>query len=225
MADAPLFSIAVSGEQASEEAVAAVRRLRAEYIPEAFAGVPGEVLVTGWTAFNIDFFDIADRFTPIVFALVLGLSFVLLTVFFRSIVISAKAIVMNLLSVGAAYGLMVLVFQKGVGADLLGFQQSETIDAWIPLFLFSMLFGLSMDWAPALNLSKRRCCGIRIRCSSPIRGALLLEWGSPEGASPSGGVWGGAPVLSRVREGCNPSYSISGRVGGTTRNLLFLDPK
>ena len=70
----------------------------------------------------------------------------LLTVVFRSIVVPIKAIIMNLLSVGAAYGLLVLVFQKGVGADLLGFQQSDIIDAWIPLFLFSVLFGLSMDY-------------------------------------------------------------------------------
>ena len=80
------------------------------------------------------------------FAVVLSLSFVLLTVVFRSIVVPVKAILMNLLSVGAAYGLLVLVFQKGVGADLLGFQKTPIIDAWIPLFLFSVLFGLSMDY-------------------------------------------------------------------------------
>ena len=88
----------------------------------------------------------AKTYTPIVFAVVLGLSFLLLMVVFRSIVVPAKAIVMNLLSVGAAYGLMVLVFQKGVGTSLLGFRETEVIDAWIPLFLFSVLFGLSMDY-------------------------------------------------------------------------------
>ena len=80
------------------------------------------------------------------FAFVLGLSFILLTVAFRSIVIPAVAIVLNLLSVGAAYGLLVLVFQKGVGNELFGFQQADTIEAWVPLFLFSVLFGLSMDY-------------------------------------------------------------------------------
>ena len=80
------------------------------------------------------------------FAFVLGLSFVLLTVAFRSIVVALTAIVLNLLSVGAAYGLLVLVFQHGVGADLLGFQQVDAIEAWVPLFLFSVLFGLSMDY-------------------------------------------------------------------------------
>ena len=141
-----LLSVPVRGEPSSDTAVDAVTRLREQYIPDAFSGVQAEVFVTGLTAFNMDFFEIADTYTPIVFAAVLGMSFLLLMVMFRSIVVPAKAIVMNLLSVGAAYGLMVLVFQKGVGASLLGFQETETIDAWIPLFLFSVLFGLSMDY-------------------------------------------------------------------------------
>ena len=86
------------------------------------------------------------RWLPIVIAFVLTLSFVLLTLAFRSIAIPLTAIVVNLLSVGAAYGILVLVFQKGVGADLLGFAQVERIDAWVPVFLFSVLFGLSMDY-------------------------------------------------------------------------------
>ena len=80
------------------------------------------------------------------FAFVLGLSFVLLTVAFRSIVVPLKAIVLNLLSVGAAYGLLVLVFQEGIGNELLGLEQAENVAAWVPLFLFSVLFGLSMDY-------------------------------------------------------------------------------
>ena len=76
----------------------------------------------------------------------LGLSFLILMMVFRSIVIPLKAIIMNLLSVGATYGILVLVFQKGIGASLFGFQQADVIDAWIPLFLFTILFGLSMDY-------------------------------------------------------------------------------
>ena len=87
-----------------------------------------------------------DIWLPLVFAFVLGLSFVLLMIAFRSIVVPLKAIVLNLLSVGAAYGLLVLVFQEGVGNELLGFQQAENVEAWVPLFLFSVLFGLSMDY-------------------------------------------------------------------------------
>jgi RND superfamily putative drug exporter len=115
-------------------------------IPEAFEGTDAEVLVGGDTAYNKDFFDLTDTYTPIVFIFVLGLSFLLLTVVFRSIVVPVKAIIMNLLSVGAAYGLLVLVFQEGIGADLLGFTQVEAVEAWLPLMLFSILFGLSMDY-------------------------------------------------------------------------------
>jgi putative drug exporter of the RND superfamily len=83
---------------------------------------------------------------PWVIALVLALTFVFLTVVFRSVVVAGTAVVLNLLSVGAAYGLLVLVFEHGVGAGLLGFTQVDTIEAWVPLFLFSVLFGLSMDY-------------------------------------------------------------------------------
>jgi RND superfamily putative drug exporter len=143
---------AAGADAQSETATLAVERLRSEYIPAAFGGTDAEVLVTGETAFVKDFFDISDRYTPIIFLFVLGLSFMLLTVVFRSLVVPAKAIVMNLLSVGAAYGLIVLVFQKGgfaLGkwvADVSGFQQVDAIEAWLPLFLFSILFGLSMDY-------------------------------------------------------------------------------
>ena len=104
------------------------------------------VLVGGDTADNVDFIDAMNDWLPNVFVFVLGLSFVLLTLVFRSIVIAATTIVLNLLSVGAAYGLIVLVFQHGFGDGLLGFQGSSTIEAWVPLFLFSVLFGLSMDY-------------------------------------------------------------------------------
>ena len=82
----------------------------------------------------------------VVFPFVLGISFLLLMVVFRSIVVPIKAIILNLLSVGATYGLLVLIFQKGVGNEVFGFQQAETIEAWLPIFLFAVLFGLSMDY-------------------------------------------------------------------------------
>jgi RND superfamily putative drug exporter len=130
----------------SDEAYALVNELRDTMIPSAFDGTSAQVYVTGDTAANQDFFDLVDQRTPWVFAFVLGLSFILLTIAFRSIVVPATAIVMNLLSVGAAYGLLVLVFQKGYGADVFGFAESPTIEAWLPLFLFCVLFGLSMDY-------------------------------------------------------------------------------
>jgi RND superfamily putative drug exporter len=126
--------------------IRAVDELRSTIVPQAFAGSGVEHYVTGEPAFNKDFFDLVDHWTPIVFLFVLGLSFLLLTLAFRSIVVPAKAIVMNLLSVGAAYGLLVLVFQKGFLTGVLGFQKAPTIEAWIPIFLFCVLFGLSMDY-------------------------------------------------------------------------------
>ena len=144
--DLALVSVPLTVDSASREASEVVHGLRRETVPAAFAGVEAEVLVGGVAAKNLDFFDVADRYRPIVLAFVLGFSFLLLTLAFRSIVVPAKAILLNLLSVGAAYGLLVLVFQKGYLAGLFGFQQVDTVEAWIPLFLFSVLFGLSMDY-------------------------------------------------------------------------------
>ena len=95
---------------------------------------------------TVDYLDSVTNPAPFVFAFVLGLSFVLLTVAFRSIAIALTAILLNLLSVGAAYGLLVLVFQDGFAAGFFGFQTVDAIEAWVPLFLFSVLFGLSMDY-------------------------------------------------------------------------------
>ena len=142
--DLALLSVAPPGESSARPAVEAVEALRDEYVPAAFSAVDAEVYVGGRTALTIDIFDMVETYTPIVFAFVLGISFLILMLVFRSIVIPIKAIIMNLLSVGAAYGLLVLVFQKSGG--IFGFQHAESIDAWIPLFLFSILFGLSMDY-------------------------------------------------------------------------------
>ncbi len=141
-----VIAIPVPGAPSSVDAFDLIKRLRDDYIPAAFSGAPAEVYVGGISAEYLDFDTQLSAYLPIIFAFILGVSFILLLVVFRSIVIPIKAIIMNLLSVGAAYGLMVLVFQKGVGADLFGFQQVETIEAWLPLILFAILFGLSMDY-------------------------------------------------------------------------------
>jgi RND superfamily putative drug exporter len=126
---------------------AAIEHLRDQIIPPIRGTMPdSQILVTGVTANNVDFFSMSDTYTPIVFTFVLGLSFLLLLVVFRSLVVAANAIVMNLLSVGAAYGLLVWVFQEGHLTGFFGFQRVEAIEAWLPLFLFSILFGLSMDY-------------------------------------------------------------------------------
>ena len=136
----------VAGDSRDERALDAVQRLRSTVVPELFGGLGATVLVTGETAEVLDYRALTDAWLPIVFAFVLGLSFVLLTVAFRSVVLAAVAIGLNLLSVGAAYGLIVLVFLHGVGRDVLGFTEVEVIAAWLPLFLFAVLFGLSMDY-------------------------------------------------------------------------------
>jgi RND superfamily putative drug exporter len=115
-------------------------------VPAAFTEADAEISIGGETASSDDYFELVRQYTPIIFAFVLGLSFLVLLVVFRSIVVPIKALIMNLLSVGAAYGLLVLVFQEGVGASLLGFTQVDRIEAWVPLFLFAVLFGLSMDY-------------------------------------------------------------------------------
>ena len=144
--DVALLTVPVQGDPSATEAVEAVRELRSKVVPEVFGGTAAEVLVGGQTSEDIDYFDSVIDPAPWVIGLVLLLTFVFLTVVFRSVVIAGTAVALNLLSVGAAYGLLVLVFQEGWGADLLGFQQTDTIEAWVPLFLFSVLFGLSMDY-------------------------------------------------------------------------------
>ena len=140
------ISVSIAGDVSSDESIAGVLRLRDDYIPEAFASVSAEVLVGGDTASVIDSVAVVWQYVPLIMAAVLVASFLLLLVAFRSIVVPLKAVVMNLLSVGAAYGMVVLVFQQGVGNALFGFQEVPVIETWIPLFLFAILFGLSMDY-------------------------------------------------------------------------------
>jgi uncharacterized membrane protein YdfJ with MMPL/SSD domain len=144
--DEALLTAPVGGDPAGEEATAAIADLRSHVIPHVFDGTDATVYVGGTAAENVDYVHFLSAPAPYVVALVLVLTMILLTIVFRSIVISATAVLLNLLSVGAAYGLLVLVFQHGLGAGLFGFTRYDTIEAWVPLFLFSVLFGLSMDY-------------------------------------------------------------------------------
>ena len=145
--DLARLSVPVAGgESRSDAATDAVMRIRKDYIPAAFADAPARILVTGDTAEVVDHINLGNNGLVVVIPFILVLSFLLLTLAFRSLVVPVKAVIMNLLSVGAAYGLLVLVFQKGIGSDFLGFQQVETIEWWVPPFLFAVLFGLSMDY-------------------------------------------------------------------------------
>jgi RND superfamily putative drug exporter len=140
------ISIPLAGAGTDARSDAALARLRA-LVPATVGSVPGvQAGVGGETAGTADFNSAMNSHLPIVFAFVLGMAFLLLLFTFRSIVIPIQAIALNLLSVGAAYGLLVLVFQDGHGGGLLGFQGTAPITAWLPLFLFVVLFGLSMDY-------------------------------------------------------------------------------
>ena len=139
------LSIKGSGTDAASERSLAI--LRSDVVPATVGKLAGtEVAVNGLTAGSKDFIDVTTSRLPIVFAFVLSLAFILLLVTFRSIVVPIKAIVLNLLSVGSAYGVLVLVFQDGHGEGLMDFESVGGIAPWIPLFLFVILFGLSMDY-------------------------------------------------------------------------------
>jgi uncharacterized membrane protein YdfJ with MMPL/SSD domain len=140
-------SISLQGDGSDGASVAALKTLRERVIPATVGAVPGvEAAVTGETAGTHDFNEQMKSHAPLVFAFVLALCFLLLLVTFRSIVIPAKAVLLNLLSVGAAYGLLVLVFQHSWADGILGFHSNGAITSWLPLFLFVILFGLSMDY-------------------------------------------------------------------------------
>jgi RND superfamily putative drug exporter len=137
----------LAGDGSNARSQQALTTLRSDLIPSTLGQVPtAQTWVTGQTAQSRDFNDLMKGHAPIVFAFVLTMAFLLLLVTFRSLVIPIKAIVLNLLSVGAAYGVLVWIFQEGHGEKLLGFQSTGAITSWLPLFLFVVLFGLSMDY-------------------------------------------------------------------------------
>jgi uncharacterized membrane protein YdfJ with MMPL/SSD domain len=142
------IDLPIAGDGADDTSQRALETIRGELTPALLADLPAgaTVAVTGMTAETADFNALMSDRIGLVFAFVLSLAFLLLLVTFRSVVIAAKAIVLNLLSVGAAYGLLVLVFQHGWGESLLGFRSTGAITSWLPLFLFVVLFGLSMDY-------------------------------------------------------------------------------
>jgi uncharacterized membrane protein YdfJ with MMPL/SSD domain len=140
-------SIPIKGDGIDSTSNAALAKLRNEIIPYYFDDLEGtEAAVTGFTAQSKDFNDKLMSAAPLVFGFVLLFAFALMLVSFRSIVIAAKAVILNLLSVGAAYGILVLVFQHGWGKQVLGFEFTGGIDPFLPILLFVILFGLSMDY-------------------------------------------------------------------------------
>ncbi|MEV4637714.1 MMPL family transporter [Actinoplanes sp. NPDC049548] len=142
-----VVSVGLPGDGSDRTSEQALETLRATVAPQAFGKLPGAtVAVTGETASSVDFNRRLDASLPWVFGFVLGLAFLLLLVSFRSVVVAATGVVLNLLSVAAAYGMLVYVFQYGHFESLLDFRAAGGITNWMPLFLFIILFGLSMDY-------------------------------------------------------------------------------
>jgi uncharacterized membrane protein YdfJ with MMPL/SSD domain len=142
-----LVSIPTEGSGNDEQSTAALDEIRDEIVPATVGNVQGAIVnVSGSAAQSKDFRELVSDRLPLIFGFVFSLAFVLLLITFRSIVIPIKAIVLNMLSVGAAYGVLVLVFQDGHGESVLGFTSNGGVTSWLPLFLFVILFGLSMDY-------------------------------------------------------------------------------
>ena len=159
--------VSIAGDISSDESIAGIRRLRDDYIPAAVADVDAEVLVGGGTAEVMDSVEFVRRYVPLIMAAVLAASFLLLLIAFRSIVVPLKAVVMNLLSVGAAYGMVVLVFQKGVGSSLFGFQEVpvvESLDSPVP----SSLSFLGSQWTTTSSCSAGSRNGTTRPVTTPV---------------------------------------------------------
>jgi RND superfamily putative drug exporter len=145
--DVARISIPLAGSGTDATSTNALLTLRNRLLPETIGQVPGaSYAVTGETAGSYDWNQMMKGAVPLVFGFVLTFAFLLLLVSFRSIVIAAKAVVLNLLSVAAAYGVVVAVFQWGWGEHALGFKSTGAITPWLPMFMFVLLFGLSMDY-------------------------------------------------------------------------------
>jgi RND superfamily putative drug exporter len=141
------IDLPIDGKGTDAASNAALATLRDDVVPATVGALDGvEAGVTGTTAISQDFDDSMRSTAPLVFGFVLAFAFVLLLVSFRSIVVAVKAIVLNLLSVAAAFGVLVLVFQREWAKGILDFDYSEGVMAWMPIFLFVILFGLSMDY-------------------------------------------------------------------------------
>jgi RND superfamily putative drug exporter len=142
-----VLSIPVQGDGNDDASIASLKTLRDDLVPQTVGSVDGVTAgVTGQTAQSEDFNSLMDSRLPIVFGFVLGMAFLLLLVTFRSIVIPIKAILLNLLSVSAAYGIVTFIFQDGHLESLLDFKATGSVLSWLPMFMFVILFGLSMDY-------------------------------------------------------------------------------
>jgi RND superfamily putative drug exporter len=141
-----LLNVFPTSAPQDEETTELVHRLRNETIAPVVSSRAIPTLATGGPAFVVDFSDYMAEKLPIFFGAVLILSFLLLMTVFHSVVVPLKAVIMNMLSIGAAFGAIVAVFQWGIGGDIIGVGKEGPIEAWAPMMLFAIVFGLSMDY-------------------------------------------------------------------------------
>jgi RND superfamily putative drug exporter len=144
--DVAIMQVFPTTSPQDEATTGLVHHIRDDVVPGATDGTAIDVKVGGFTAASVDFADFSARRLPLFIGAVLVLSFLLLMATFRSLLVPLKAVIMNLLSIGAAYGVVVAVFQWGWGADLLGVGEPGPIESWAPMMLFAIVFGLSMDY-------------------------------------------------------------------------------
>ncbi|BBH65822.1 membrane protein [Actinoplanes sp. OR16] len=145
--DVAVVAVGLTGKEEDPASIAAMQLLRTDVVPDTFGQLPGATaLVTGNTASSVDYNERLEESLPWVFTFVLGLAFILLLVSFRSVVVAITGVLLNLLSVAACYGMLVFVFQDGHFEKQLDFVAAGAITNWMPLFLFVILFGLSMDY-------------------------------------------------------------------------------
>ena len=172
------IELPLTGAGNNRESKRAISILRDELVPQTFGRLRGvETAVTGITAEDVDFTQQMKHGVPYVIVFVLALAFVLLLVAFRSIVVPLKAIVLNLLSVGAAYGVIVLVFQHHWAEPILGFTSNGSIISWLPLFLFVVLFGLSMDYHVFILSRVREAVDSGVSTEDAVRHGITVTAG------------------------------------------------
>jgi RND superfamily putative drug exporter len=177
-----VVNVPLAGDGTDERSEAALALLRSELVPHTVGDV-AEVAVTGPTAASVDFNEQLGARAPLVVAAVLALAFIVLLVSFRSLVIAGTAIVLNLLSVAAAYGVLVAVFQNGVGSSLIGLDETGPVTAWLPLFLFVILFGLSMDYHVFITSRIREAHDAGASTRDAIRGGIVTSAGAVTSAA------------------------------------------
>jgi RND superfamily putative drug exporter len=141
-----LFNVFPASAPQDRETTELVHRIRNDVVPSIVSGDSPEIFLTGDAPFVVDFADYIRQYFPFFVGAVLVVSFMLLTLVFKSIVVSAKAVVMNVLTLTASFGMLVLVFQWGVGDNFIGLGRAGPIEAWAPMMLFAIVFGLSMDY-------------------------------------------------------------------------------